>query len=60
MFIASLNFSGPNNSPFEYHDGSQEMKRLNEIFTKVASKYTDVTSPGWKWDVGKIDVVMKK
>jgi hypothetical protein len=32
--IATINFACPNSSPFEYHDGSSEMVRLNSIFKK--------------------------
>ena len=60
LTVSTLNFSGPNNSPFEYHDGSPEMKRLSQIFTDLAEKYTQVKQPGFSWNVGKIDVLLKK
>ena len=30
--VATLNFTGINNSPFEYHDGSSEKSQINSIF----------------------------
>lgn len=32
--VATLNFSGINTNPFEYHDGSEEYDKLNALFLK--------------------------
>ena len=58
--VATLNFACPNTSPFEYHDGSAELSNLNKIFIKRLSICTEFNVPKFAWDVGKIDVVMKK
>ena len=52
MKVATLNFSGINLNPFEYHDSSTEADQLNSLFVKNLAKHR----PGMtKWGVGKID-----
>lgn len=58
--VATLNFACPNTSPFEYHDGSTELSNLNKIFVRKLSTRQEFNVPKFSWDVGKIDVVMKK
>lgn len=57
--IATLNFSGINTSPFEYHNGSKEKSHLNSIFQRLLDEYND-GHPGVKWDIGKLDKIFNK
>lgn len=38
MKCATLNFSGIALSPFEFHDGSEEMTKLNEYMKQIVIK----------------------
>lgn len=58
--VATINFACPNSSPFEYHDGSLEMVRLNSIFKKHLERLPEFSKDKFSWDVGKIDVLIKK
>lgn len=49
---ATLNFSGINTNPFEYDDGSELFKALNEnIKALIQKEIPELTD----WKVGKID-----
>jgi hypothetical protein len=37
--VATLNFSGINTSPFEYHDGTEEKTELNRVFKELFEEY---------------------
>lgn len=58
--VATINFACPNTSPFEYHDGSDELIKLNEVFTRHLARCPEYGSKSFTWEVGKIDVLMKK
>lgn len=50
--VATLNFSGINTSPFEYHDGTDEYDQLNRLFLQNLQKERpEITN----WAIGKID-----
>jgi hypothetical protein len=58
--VATLNFTGINNSPFEYHDKSEEKLRLDEIFHKCLLESSIYDGPKFAWNHGKVDKVMQK
>lgn len=57
--IASLNFSGTNISPFEYHDGSQEKVHINSLFKKLLDNFHSKNSLHQK-NMAKIDLMFQK
>ena len=57
--VATLNFTGINNSPFEYHDGSEEKVRLDDIFSTLLKEHEEV-SKDFSWNIGKIDTILQK
>ena len=38
ILCATLNFSGININPFEYYDGSEEIKRISAIMSSIMAK----------------------
>ena len=57
--VASLNFSGINVSPFEYHDGSQEKLHLNHLFRHLLQRdFKDI--PGDTATIARLDKSFQK
>lgn len=56
---ASLNFSGVNTSPFEYHDGSEEKNHLNQTFRELLDQYK-LEHPNIHWSIAKIDKIFNR
>ena len=52
--VASLNFSGINISPFEYHDGSQEKTTINACFKKLLDVY-EAQNPQAYGNIANVD-----
>ena len=61
MFIkvASLNFSGINVSPFEYHDGSQEKTLINTCFKRLLDS-SQLQSLEEGANIAKMDLLFQK
>ena len=57
--VASLNFSGINVSPFEYHDGSQEKDILDKAFKAFLDCFNQ-DNPNTDWNIAKIDKIFQK
>lgn len=57
--MATLNFSGINVSPFEYHDGSPEKTILDKTFKNLLDKYTE-DNPKAFANLAKLDKVFQK
>lgn len=57
--VATLNFSGINNSPYEYHDGSDTKKKLDEIFQRLLEQ-EQYFAKDFSWNHGKVDMVFQK
>lgn len=58
--VATLNFTGINNSPFEYHDGSSEKSNIDTIFNQLLQQHPEFKGEDFAWGVGKIDTVLQK
>jgi hypothetical protein len=58
--VATLNFSGINNSPFEYHDGTEVKKKLDEVFHRLLLEDKIYSGPDFLWKHGKVDMVFQK
>ena len=58
--MATLNFTGINNSPFEYHDGSEERLQLDKIFIELLKHQPEFNDNDFAWNLGKIDSIMQK
>ena len=59
MRVATLNFSGINVSPFEYHDGSKDKENLNRCFRKLIDEYQKEHHE-CKWNIAKIDKILQR
>lgn len=57
--VASLNFSGINISPFEYHDGSQEKMHINSCFKRLLDNYHSENSSHYG-NIAKLDLMFQK
>lgn len=57
--VATLNFSGINVSPFEYHDGSPQKDLINQCFKKLLDQFQK-ENPDSKWNIAKIDKILQR
>lgn len=58
--VATLNFTGINNSPFEYHDGSKDKIHLDQIMGDLLREQPEFNDLEFVWNIGKIDTMLQK
>ena len=62
LTIASLNYCGIMNSPFEFYcdDYLTELKDIGKEYLSLLPKYfPDFDKDSWKWNMGKIDLKLR-
>jgi hypothetical protein len=59
LIVATLNYCGIMNSPFEFYcaEYQNELQKISEIFTSLLPKYIpNFVKEKFVWEMGKIDV----